>query len=399
MTQKAQKVGQSGQTAFLLTLVILATTLRMPITGVGTLLPTIRAELGVSETTMGLLTSVPLLVFAVISPLAAAAERKLGMGRTILASLGLILIGELVRSYTNAAGLFLGTAILACGIGGINVLSLALIKLRSAPERVGITTSVYSTTVSITSTIAVSVSVPIALLLGWRHALAVWAVLALLAIVIWGGQHRRPENQMPAASNQQRTSLKRLLCSPLAWQVTVFVGAQALIYYCVSGWFPTILQSRGFSDVEAGMACSMLQIITMPFTFLVPFLCSKIRPSHIMAGTNTMIAGGLLLFILAPNHAVNYAALAIMGVGLGAVFSMSNMCYSLRTKNAADTAALSGMANCIGYLIGAVGPTMMGHLYDFTTSWVPSLLFLAAIVVVNIISSQLATRERYLFDG
>lgn len=388
----------SGQTAFLLTMIVLATVLRMPITGVGSLVSTIRDDLGVSNTVMGVLTSVPMLVFAVVSPLAAAVCRRWGMGRTILLALGLILVGELVRSYTDSVGLFGGTAVLAAGIGTINVLGVALIKLRAAPERVGAVTSLYSTTMAATAAISIALSVPIAVRFGWRHALAAWSWLAVLAMAVWGVQHKRPENQVPAAAEEQTGMLRRLLRSPLAWQMTVFMGAQTLFFYCVTGWFPTILQSRGFSVDEAGLAASMLQLLTLPFTFLVPFLCGRIRPVVLTAAANAAITAGLLLFVFCPTHGLHYAALAIMAMGMGGIFSLCNLFFSLRTRSAAETTALSGMAQCVGYILAAVGPVTMGRLFDRTGSWYPPLMFLFVMLVVNVVSSQLSARERYLFE-
>ena len=393
-----KRLAWSGQTAFLITMIVLATVLRMPITGVGSLVSTIREDLGASNTVMGMLTSVPMLVFAVVSPLAAAAGRKWGMGRTILLALVLILAGQLVRSYTGPAGLFGGTAVLAAGIGVINVLGVALIKLRAAPERVGAVTSLYSTTMAATAAVSIALSVPIAVRFGWRHALAAWSWLAVLAIVVWGVQHRRAENQVPAVAEGRSGMFRRLLRRPLAWQMTVFMGAQTMFFYCVTGWFPTILQSRGFTVDEAGVAASMLQLMTLPFTFLVPFLCGRVRPFVLTAAANAAVAAGLLLFIFCPARGLHYVALAVMAVGMGAIFSLCNLFFSLRTRNAAETTALSGMAQCIGYILASVGPVTMGRLFDLTSSWYPPLIFLFAILVVNIVSSQLSARESYLFE-
>lgn len=398
MVPVKQTTTKNSQIAFLLTIMILAASLRTPIAGVGSLLSIIRTDLAASETTLGVLTSVPLFVFALASPLAAMAGRRLGMGRAVLGSLCIVVVGVLIRSYTNIAGLFIGTAILAFGIGSVNVLCLTLIKLRSAPSKVGMATSLFGTTIAVTSTASVAVSVPIAKALGWRHTLAIWLALVALAIVVWGVQHRRPENQMPAQANTQTVSLKRLLSTPLAWQVTVFVGCYALIYFCVAGWFPTILQSRGFSMESAAMSTSMVQVIAIPLTFIVPFLCNKFRAFHITIITNVVIIIGMALFILAPNRTLTYVALVIMGMGMGSLFSLSNLTYSLRSRNASEAAALSGMSNCVGYLIAAIGPTAMGQLYDATQTWLASLLFMGAVLMINAVASLLAMRERYLFE-
>ena len=142
----------------------------------------------------------------------------------------------------------------------------------------------------------------------------------------------------------------------------------------------------------------MVQLIAIPFTFIVPFLCNKFRAFHITIVTNIVIIFGLLLFILAPNRTITYAALVVMGIGMGSLFSLNNLTYSLRTRNASEAAALSGMANCVGFLIAAVGPAAMGRLYDATQTWTASLLFMGAVLIINAAASLMAMRDRYLFD-
>src|SRR5215204_1237087 len=189
MTKRASATAESGRPrlrGFLLVLgiVLLAANLRPALTGVAPLIGQIRADTGISNGVAGLLTTLPLLAFALLSPFAPRVARRFGMERALLASLLILAAGILLR--WAVAALFLGTAILGAAIAVGNVLLPGLVK-REFPEHAGLMTSVYSTSLGISAALAAGVSVPLAQLagIGWRGALAVWALPALLAAVAW----------------------------------------------------------------------------------------------------------------------------------------------------------------------------------------------------------------------
>ena len=113
----------------MLSIILAAFCLRIIITGVGPLLPEITANLGLTGRSSGLLTTLPLLAFAVVSPLAGKIGRRQGEGKTILIGLCLILLGTVLRSTLGVPGLFLGTAIVGIGTALGNVLLPAVVKL------------------------------------------------------------------------------------------------------------------------------------------------------------------------------------------------------------------------------------------------------------------------------
>ncbi len=59
----------------------------------------------------------------------------------------------------------------------------------------------------------------------------------------------------------------------------------------------------------------------------------------------------------------------MLGCGQGATISLALMVMVLRSANQHEAMALSGMAQGVGYLIAAVGPTLLGALYDIAHNW------------------------------
>lgn len=82
-----------------------------------------------------------------------------------------------------------------------------------------------------------------------------------------------------------------------------------------------------------------------------------------------MSLAGLALW---PAGVVVWAVL--LGVGTGAAMILGLAFISLRAAESHQAAALSGMAQCVGYLLAAFGPMLMGGLHDLAGSWYWPLL-------------------------
>lgn len=124
-------------------ILMIATTLRVTFTGAAPLLDTIRSAYSLTTAQTGLLTTLPLLAFALISPLAAPVARRFGMERSLFAALLLICAGIAIRSLPSPYLLFGGTAVIGGGIALGNVLLPGLIK-RDFPHSVARLTGAYS---------------------------------------------------------------------------------------------------------------------------------------------------------------------------------------------------------------------------------------------------------------
>ncbi|MCA1792017.1 MAG: MFS transporter, partial [Thioalkalivibrio sp.] len=209
-------------------IVLLAINLRAGLAGVGPVVADIRAGTGLANVAIGLLTALPLLAFGLLSAFTPRVTRRLGVEGGVVLALILIAGGIVARSVPAVTLLFAGTIVLGVGIALGNVLLPALAKLYF-PDRVGPVTSLYSSMMGLGATLAAGVTAPLALVLGWRIALGVWVVPAVVALVIWVPIRRRARR--PPGSVRPGSGLRALGRSPLAWQIALFMGFQSLTFY------------------------------------------------------------------------------------------------------------------------------------------------------------------------
>ncbi|WP_449282233.1 MFS transporter [Leucobacter sp.] len=393
-------------------LLLVAGNLRAAITTVGPVLNSIVQDLGLTSIEASALVSLPLIAFAVVSPFAPGAARRLGLERTIGLSLLLLAVGLVVRSTPPVALLWTGTVMLGVAIAVLNVLLPALVK-RDFPQRIGQITGAYSAVQSIFAAIAAGIAVPIAGLtaLGWRLPLGMWAGLALIALGVLAPQLRRraiapigprvsvdpavPAAAPPAPASPAVPALRSPWGSLLAWQVTVFMGLQSVVFYVLITWLPAIETSAGISEAAAGghqfllNACGILGSLTC--SALIARLRDQRMPGVLIP---LMMLVGTAGILLAPQAAALWACIAGFAGGASIVLALS--LFGLRTEHHSQAAALSGMAQCVGYLLAAAGPVAVGALHDATGSWAPALIVLLVVELVLMGFGYLVGRSRTL---
>ncbi|EPS1410492.1 MFS transporter [Klebsiella pneumoniae] len=356
-------------------ILLIATTLRVVFTGAAPLLDAIRSDYGLTTAQTGLLTTLPLLAFGLVSPLAAGVARRFGMERSLLLAMLLICAGIALRSLPSAALLFIGTAVIGCGIALGNVLLPGLIK-RDFSQHVARMTGAYSLTMGG---------------FGWRGALLLLMVFPLLALLSWLPQsRRRAETPLTGSGAMHNRGIWR---SALAWQVTLFLGINSLVYYVIIGWLPSILQSMGYSEAQAGSLHGLLQLATAAPGLAIPLILHRLRDQRgiavLVALMCAISAAGLWLL---PELAIGWTLL--FGFGSGATMILGLTFIGLRASSAHQAAALSGMAQSVGYLLAACGPPLMGRIHDANGDWHIPLLAVALISLVMAVCGALAGRDR-----
>ncbi len=381
------------QVGLIFIIILIACNMRAPFTGVGALTALIRDELHLSNTLLGMLTTIPMLVFAVISAIAPILSRRIGLGRTITLSLAFILAGELIRSFTNVPGLFLGTALLCTGIGIDNVLLISVVK-QWFHENPAPATSAYSTTMAVTAAVSIGTSVMMAKRwgFGWRGALAIWGVFAVAALFIWTPVSAREEMKPVPVQTGENVSAG-LLRSSRMWILCAFFGTQSLLFYCMTAWGPTIMQSKGFTLEQSSAAATFLQVISLPVTLLAPLLARRFTAKRMLTilGISYLIGG--VLFYFAQSPAMVYISLLFYAQGMGSTFSFCLLFFAEKGRNPRETAAISGIAQSSGYVLSAIGPVLMGALADLSGTWQYSMLFLLAMLLIAFITGILSARE------
>ncbi|MNB62435.1 Inner membrane transport protein YeaN [compost metagenome] len=386
-------IPSSGKDRLLLIagILMIATTLRVTFTGAAPLLDMIRHDYGLTTAQTGLLTTLPLLAFALVSPLAAGVARKIGMERSLFIAMLLICVGIGIRSLPSSALLFIGTAVIGCGIALGNVLLPGLIK-RDFPGQVAKLTGAYSLTMGAAAALGSAMIVPLALSgAGWHGALLMLMVFPLLATLLWLPQWR--QKQTAPLTGARALHNRGIWRSALAWQVTLFLGINSLIYYVIIGWLPAILLSHGYSETEAGSMHGLLQLATAAPGLAVPLLLHKLKDQRGIAGLSAlMCAVSLAGFWFVPDQAVLWTI--VYGFGSGATMILGLTFIGLRASSAHQAAALSGMAQSVGYLLAACGPPLMGKIHDTAGDWRIPLIACALAGVVMAVCGMLAGRDR-----
>lgn len=388
---------QQGLVLFILGIIFLSLTLRSPLTAVGPVTEFIQNGLMMSTTLIGLLTTIPLLAFAVVSPFAPKVAKQIGTEATLLWSIVLLVGGIALRSGGSITLLIFGTAIIGVAIAFGNVLLPSIIKDRF-PLHVGLLTAVFSVVMNLSAALGAGIAYPVAAetSFGWQGSLGVWAILGLLAIVIWLPQlkHRKTE---PIDATSEIVDNPSILKSPVTWSVTLMMALQSLIFYTTAAWLPAMLIEKGMSPDSAGYMLSFMQFAQLPMTFIAPILAAKmVNQRPLVWFFSVLYIIGFTGLLLDPNGAMTILWMILIGFAGGTSFALTMMMFTLRTKTAMDAAELSGIAQSIGYLLAAAGPVLFAFVNETTGSWyVPTILFIVTCVLL-LVAALHAAGNRYV---
>jgi CP family cyanate transporter-like MFS transporter len=351
-----------------LALFLASLNLRPAINAVSPLLQTIRDDLGMSASVASLLTSIPVLCMGLFSPLAVTVGRKIGIERVIGWSLGVIAIGNVLRLFARSELVLLLTALLAgIGIAAIGPLLSGVIKQRF-PTRVPTMISLYTIALALGATLASGLSVPLqAGLHSWQSSLAVWAILAALALPVWRlavPRRAAPPAAEPVAARPPGAARRAGLPwrSRKAWALTLSFGLLAMLFYSITAWLPPLVQDMGYSKSYAAGALTIFSVTQIPVGLALPFLLKR-RPSRLLwllLGSAFLLAG----FLLIAFSAAPWFASVLIGIGPGIMFPLNLLLPLDEADGPGEAAAWSAMTQSIGYVIGAAGPLALGWLHD-----------------------------------
>lgn len=376
-------------------IVVLGFNLRPAAISVGPVLDELTRELGMSGTTAGLLTTLPVVAFAGVGALAPWLARRVGVHRVTLVSLGAVMVGLGLRSQTDGVSSFLVLSLLAlAGMATANVLLPSLVKLHF-PGRVGLLTSLYTTSMAVGLTLASVLTVPIAEQFGsWRWGLFAWAVTAAVAALPWLALIRHDRSPEEAVHT---VTLRDVARTRLGWAMAMFFGLQSLQAYSIFGWFAQIYRDAGFSATTAGLLLGVVTAMSIPLSFLVPSLAARLHDqSPLIVALVACYPVGYIGLMLAPVSGA-WAWAILVGTATS-VFPLVLTLIGLRSKTGAGTAALSGFTQSVGYLLAAVGPLGMGVLYDATGGWNVPLTVLCVLVVPQLVAALTVARPSYIED-
>lgn len=376
-------------------IVLVAANLRPAAASVGPLLDRIRADTGLSATGAGVLTTLPVLCFGALAPLAPRLARRLGERATVVVALALLLFGLLVRLVPGLGFLFFGTAVAGAAIAIGNVMLPVLVR-GSFGHRMGLLTGMYSTALIGFAALSAGISVPVADALGggWRPGLAIWAIPAAVALVLWAPQVWRGRPSAGLSPDDRMAGARALMRDRVAWAVTLFFAIQSAGFYATLAWLPSVFHSHGISTSRAGLLLSLSLLVGLIPAVTVPSMATRARDQRAFVIVFVAcIAAGWLGVLLAPT-AVPYLWVMLLGLGQNAAFPLALTLIVLRGGSVTSTAALSTLTQSVGYLVAALGPLVIGAVHDATGSWTPALIVLLALLGPQLVVGLAAARNR-----
>ncbi|HFU4055007.1 TPA: MFS transporter [Streptococcus suis] len=373
-------------------IVMLGVVMRAPFTALPAILTDVAAGLGVEVSSLGLLTSIPLIMFALCSSLAPRLAEKLGMEKLMAMVLLVMLIGSGMR-VLNLPALYIGTMLVGATIAFINVLLPSLVTA-NFPKKIGFYTTIYITLMGVAATVAAMVAVPIVSTSSWQTFILLITAVVLLAFLLWLPNVNNNHRFEAKEQDQQNKSIWK---NKAALAFLMFGGLQSVLYYTEITWLPTISQSVGFSKAEAGLMAGLFNFTAIPMSMIVPAIISrqtKEMRRNIMLAISSATLLGLALMTFLPKDFILWSALHILlSFSNAALFPYMMLGFTLKTSNSQATAQLSGMVQTGGYLIAAFGPGLLGYSFPLFGSWMPLILALAVVTLAMMWTIVLIEKE------
>ncbi|VOE88943.1 cyanate permease [Streptococcus pneumoniae] len=362
-------------------IILIGVSLRTPFTVLPIILGNISQGLEVEVSSLGVLTSLPLLMFTLFSPFSTRLAQKIGLEHLFTYSLFFLTIGSLIR-LINLPLLYLGTLMVGASVAVINVLLPSLIQANQ-PKKIGFLTTLYVTSMGIATALASYLAVPITQASSWKGLILLLTLLCLATFLVWLPNHRY--NHRLAPQTKQKSQIK-VMRNKQVWAIIIFSGFQSLIFYTVMTWLPTMSIHAGLSSHEAGLLTSILSLISIPFSMTIPSLTTSLstRNRQLML-TLVSLAGvvGISMLFFPINNFIYWLAIHLLiGTATSALFPYLMVNFSLKTSAPEKTAQLSGLSQTGGYILAAFGPTLFGYSFDLFHSWVPSV---AALLLIDLL--------------
>jgi CP family cyanate transporter-like MFS transporter len=380
----------SASRATLVAIVLLALNLRTVIASVPPLVSAIRVDLGISATVAGLLTTLPVLCFGLLAPVTPRLVRRVSVERVLVGCAATTALAAGLRGTGSTAALFAGSLLAGAAVA-IAQGALPVLIRAAFPADTGRLTGAYSMALPLGATLGGGLAVPLADLLGgsWTGSLATWALPAAAATAVWAPLARHGGTIVAEPS---RAPLRG---QSLAWSVAALFGVQSMAFYATLAWLPEILQDDGWSAATAGGLQALANLVSILPAFAVPVLAARLRTqASPLVAVVLLAVAGLLGLLAAPSAAPLWVVL--LGLGQGGVLGLGLVLPALRAGDPGAVASLTAMMLCLGYLMAATGPGLLGLARDLSGAWTVPLVLLVLVTALELLPGIPATRARVL---
>lgn len=362
--------------------------MRAPITAPPLMLSLLANAPNVAASRLGVLTTIPLVMFVLSSGLAARVMAKIGLHRALVLSLLLLVAGSLLRLVAELPAMLIGTAVIGIAIAHLNVL-MPVLCVAYFPTRVGLFTSAYTLALTAGTTMFSVITMPLAKTAGWRSVMMLLLGLAVLALIAWvlaPADTVKPGQSKARAAKTGRSMWRR----PAAWAFLFAFGMQLLMNYTITAWLPTLMAYHHVTTGQISLVMGAYSLTNLPPALLLPGILTRWSRRGTawlvaVAGSLGLIGNGLLL---APTSAVGYwlAVCLTLGLAISFFFIMAMTLFAVKTSSPVEAASLSGMAQTGGYLLAACGPLFYGMAYGVSPTGLVQVIVGLVLAVVMVLA-------------
>ncbi|KAA8434147.1 MFS transporter [Weissella paramesenteroides] len=399
---------KSHQVVILLTisLMLMSSIMRAPITTMPLMLPQIAESLHVAQSQLGIITTIPLIMFLLISNFATKTMVKFGLNRALMLSLLSIIVGSILRMLVNMPLILLGTALIGIGIAHLNVLMPPFVATYF-PNKIGLYTSVYSLAIMVGSAVFSLITAPVVAVSGWQGVMGLLVLVPAITLVLWFWTTKKivptANETIPANQTGQPKEHLRVWSNYKAWPFLFVFGVQATVNYTTVAWLPSMMLQHGVPNGVMTIFMSLYSFVGMPLSIILPtvFLTLKAKGTTWVSLGAGMVAllSVVMLFHTQTKSVVFWGIVTILiGASTAFFFLFSLTMFASKTQSPVQTARLSGMAQAGGYFISAFGPILYGHAFDANPAGKIQNIVYLILVLLMIVSAVMIAHTKNVFD-
>jgi CP family cyanate transporter-like MFS transporter len=375
---------------------LLALNLRTAVASISPVVSFIQEQIALPIVTLGLLGLAAPLAFAIATSLSYPPARKVGVELTLILTVVMIVLGNLIRALAwDATALFAGSLLSLLGAGMGNVLLPVMVR-KYFPGRVGTISSFYITLTAVSSTMGAFFAVPVAQVFGWRASLGQWALLAIFTLVplMFLRKNSKPEPRPETADGD-----KAIWRSPTAWSIAGIQAMTAVFGYVSFAFLPLLLvEHNSVSILQAGLLLSLFSLMGIPTSLLVPIIATRYPKSHApIIFSSALLGTSGTLGILFAGEELLWVFVILVGLA-PAMFPLALTLFNLRSKNRGTVLSLSAFGQGVSYTVASLTVFGIGVLRELTGGWVAALWVMFGFALVSALAGIQLSKNQYVDD-
>ena len=370
--------------------------LRLTILAVPPVIPLIHTDLHLSETQVGVLSGLPMVLFAGAAIAGSLLISRLGPLITLVTGLILCAIGSALRGVgPHIAMLYFGTIVTAFGVAVMQP-SLPPLVRAWAPQRIGFATAIYTNGLIVGEILPAALTIPLLLPIidrSWQWSFVVWGVpiviIAAIVLMLAPRQTTAAANVIPAASRLWMPDFS----DPLIWRIGFLLGGVNSMYFSLNGFLPDYLTHTGRSELING-ALTALNLGQLPASFLLLASADRLVRtawSYVVCGLACVVS--LLMIVFLGDVWVIVGA-ALIG-GFAAAILVLILALPPLISAPGDVHRVTAGMFTISYSCAVIVPIVSGALWDL--SGLPAIAFVpigfCALAVVGL-APTIVLREK-----